>query len=93
MTKMQCRRGKGCDNSLDQELSDLVTKAIVALPGQALPELLLVGAIHGNALLALAIVATVTAAVAVTAFCWFPEGKRLDTSYLPDQPIQCFHLK
>ena len=64
-----------------------MTKAIVALPGQALPELLLVGAIHRNALLALAVVATISAAIAIAAFYWFPEGERLDTSYLSDQPI------
>ncbi len=73
---------------LDTESFELVAEAIVPLPWQALPVLLLVGPIQCNpTLLALAI-----APVAIAGFCRFPEGYGLDACHLPDQPIECLDL-
>ncbi len=72
-------------NSLYTELPDFVTKAIVALPGQALPVLLLVGAVNCNApLVAPAIAAIAMAPVPIAGLCGLPEAQRLDACHLSD---------
>ncbi len=77
-------------NSLYTELPDFVTKAVVALPGQALPVLLLVGAIEGNAPLlrlaiaAIAAIAMAPVAIPIAGLCGLPEGQRLDACHLSD---------
>ena len=74
-------------SSLDTELPEFVTKAIVTLPGQALPVLLLVGAVEGDApLLAPAIAAIAMAPIPIPAagLCGLPEGQWLDACHLFD---------
>lgn len=74
-------------NSLYTELPDFVTKAIVALPGQALPVPLLVGAVEGNApLLAptIAAIAMAPVAVPIAGLCGLPEAQWLNACHLSD---------
>lgn len=85
-------------SSLDTELPELVPKAIVALPGQALPILLPVGAVQGNAPFPALAIAHVTIAIAIAGATaarlrGLPEGEGPDACHLPDQPIQRLHLK
>jgi len=93
---MKARQVGAKASSLYTELPDFVTKAIVALPRQALPVLLLVGAVEGNAPLlapAIAAIAMAPVPIPVAGLCGLPEGQRLDACHLSDQPIQCLHLQ
>lgn len=85
-------------SSLDTELPELVPEAIVALPGQALPVLLPVGAVQGNAPFPALAVAHVTIAIAIVGTTAarlrrLPEGEGPDARHLPDQSVQRLHLK
>ena len=71
-------------SSLYTELPVFVTKAIVALPGQALPVLLLVGAVEGNAPLLPPAIAMAPIPIPIAGLCGLPEGQRLDTCHLSD---------
>ena len=74
-------------NLLYTELPDFVTKAIVALPGQALPVFLLVGAIQSNAPLlapAIAAIAMAPVAVPIAGLSGLPEAQWFDACHLSD---------
>ena len=77
----------------DAELPDPVAKAVMALPGQAFPVLLLV-LLHGEALLAVAAsAAAADAGGPIGPLHRFPEGQGPDPCHLVDQAIHCLHLQ